>query len=197
VLSDAQWKMRHRTLRAIVEFAPAIAEACKDAQLQPLRLLKAFALQESGLGVDLDEDGMMQRRVEPAYAPGGRYYKNSEPLRESYSQWGELAASSHGPWQILWATAIRFGWPESREPKELGRPEENCEIAANIFNKEIGDLITLQSSSLNPRYYNTSTLELLADAYNSGNARDQVIPRKYMLSVCAHYERLTDTGGYP
>jgi len=165
--------------------------------LEPMRLLKAFALEESTLGVDLGEDGMIRRRIEPSYSPGGHYYERSDLLRMGYVKWGILAASSHGPWQIMWATAIRFGWPEDRAASELGNPEENCEIATKIFDKELRDIYSFAHATSNPRYKTSAPLELLADAYNSGNARDTIIPTKYMLEVCAHYDRMTESGEYP
>jgi len=197
MLTEAQRDMRKRTLVAIESHSKEIDPFCKPLDLHPIRLIKAFAAQESSFGSDLGDDGMIRRKIELAYAPDGKYYKRSLELQAGFAKWGVDAASSHGPWQTLWATAIRFGWPEDRQAKELGNPEENVRVFAKIVIHELKFITYHRMNGISPRYITVDPLDLLADAYNSGNARDQIIPSGYIASVCKYYELATETEDYP
>lgn len=128
-----------------------------------MRLLQALAEVESSYGTNANS------RHESAYCRGGRYY---DPL--TTKAYGCAAHCSYGIWQVMFPTAInktgvRF------EPRELENPETNLYVACVVVNDIVDQ--------------GASTIEQIADAYNSGSFRDQLVPQAYIGKVKETYER--------
>jgi hypothetical protein len=115
-------------------------------------------------------------RPEPAYSPGGKYYNNSEALRSAYRKYGILAASSYGSFQIMYPTAVEMGF--SGHPIDLQEDEICAHFAAELI---INRFIRRQKAK---------TLRDVADAYNSGNHADKIVPQKYIAKAISFYESL-------
>ena len=133
------------------------------------RLLWAIAGNESTFG---------KRRefvkYEPAFLPGGDYYKNSPTLQKLYYQYGVLAGSSYGSWQIMYPTACEVGF--SGPPIALQDDAVAIQFVVNLINKRfIG-------------HEGAKTLSDVLDAYNSGSFRDTNVPQKYVDDGIHHYE---------
>jgi hypothetical protein len=105
-------------------------------------------------------------RLEPSYAPGGRYYKNSSTVRDRWYSYGCLAASSYGAFQIMFITAQELGF--TGHPIELQKDEACAYWATQLITERI---IKRQGAT---------TLEQVLDAYNSGNAKDNIVPVTYV-----------------
>jgi hypothetical protein len=127
------------------------------------RLLRAIATIESSFGQNCGP------RVEPAYSPGGRYYKGAQQIW--VTEYGPDAASSHGPWQIMFPTAKELGFRIS--PSELALPEVNGLVAVEF---------------LNTRARNAVNLEEVARAYNGGNIHAKAVPQSYIDKLTHAYE---------
>jgi len=149
-------------------------------------LLRAFADVESSYG----EDNVP--RYEAAYGPGGAYYERRDPftrlltpgarqLRDLYSQWGALACCSWGPWQTMYVTAIEMGWADT--PLKLWHDTAGaCAIAATLLQKRIFPQV--------PNGANVQgALSAIADAWNSGSARDANIPLDYIQKFSFAYQK--------
>jgi len=110
---------------------------------------------------------------EPAYCYGGKYYIGSEALHRLSVPWGCLAHSSFGPWQILYITANEHGF--SDDPVRLRDPMVCAEYLTKILNSRVFDKIP------------DALPEEAFDAWNSGRARDGIIPVDYIKKAKAHY----------
>lgn len=122
-------------------------------------LLCALAQNESSFGKNNNP------RFESVYYVGGRYYKNNADLRNAIRTFGKDAACSWSSWQIMYFCAYEFGFNE--RPSEL----QNDEIALPYIIKFINNRILKK---------NPQNLENIFDAYNSGNFKDNIIPKKYI-----------------
>jgi len=111
-------------------------------------------------------------RVEAGYCPGGRYYRLSAALRRAYSIYGKAAASSWGPWQIMFLSALESGF--------LGAPRELAAPAVSI-----GPVIAYCNHRI-LRWEGVTVAEF-ADAYNSGSFEDQNIPEDYIKKFVQGY----------
>ena len=114
-------------------------------------------------------------RFEPAYAPGGLYYKNSEMVREQYAKWGRTAACSYSNFQILYITAVELGYtgpPLGLDRDSLAIPYVVKYINQRIFAKP-----------------GRETVEQVADGYNSGTHLDRLKPEKYMARFRRFYDQ--------
>lgn len=114
---------------------------------------------------------------EPAYCYKGFYFRspNGEDLRRLSSVWGCLAHSSYSSWQILFITAYELGF--RGDPCLLRNDTEAIHWVIKLLNRRVFDRW--------PRL----SLEGLADAYNSGNPRDENVPTDYIAKFSAAYER--------
>ena len=136
--------------------------------IDPASLLAAIAECESSYGAN------RVPRFEPAYAPGGRYYKRSDRVRRECARFGALASCSYGSFQILYITALEV----------MPVPFEPLDLQSDAF--AIGAVTAL----LNRRFFDAqkiTTVEDFADAYNSGNAKDAVKPTAYINKFVKHY----------
>ena len=110
---------------------------------------------------------------EPAFCYGGKYYKASADLQRLSVPWGCLAHSSFGPWQVLFITAHEHGF--SDDPVRLRDPMVGAEYLTKILNRRVFDKIA------------DALPEEAFDAWNSGRARDRIIPVDYIKRAKAHY----------
>lgn len=156
---------------------PSLAAAqAKFLQLGALpvdgeRLLLALCGVESSFGKTC---GL---RVEPAYSPGGLYYKKSPAIRAAYWQYGHAACGSWGPWQLLYPTACELGF--------VGLPWD-------LFGGEaLPWTVKLINARILPKINGDEQIAigLIADGYNSGNPRDANVPDEYIQKVTAYYNR--------
>lgn len=113
-------------------------------------------------------------RFEPAYAPGGLYYRNSKEVRDAYEKWGKSAACSYSNFQILYITATELGY----EGPPLGLDRDSLAIPFVI--KYINERIFARGAK---------TVEQVADGYNSGTHLDRLKPIKYMARFRRYYDK--------
>lgn len=151
------------TCQAIGPSVPPLSH--NGAPCEGALVLWALAAVESSYGRD-----RAMSRYEPAYAPGGYVYHTSPKVQALWNQYGRLGASSWGTWQMMLSTARDLGF--TGEPTEL----MDEAVLAPLVVRYI-----VRSQAL--------TLLDVADAYNSGNYRDRIIPVDYMAAVIAAYER--------
>lgn len=158
-------RIEKKTFEAIQEQAGSLHA---PPGLDPALLLLALCAVESSGGFN------NQRRVEPAYRPGGRYCDQA-----LYDQYGDDAAASWGPLQVMYVTAHELGYQGT--PSELGEPSEGVRMAVKLINRRIVGR-------------GAATLEQIADAYNSGSFRDRIVPQEYILKVRQAYDSLAGDG---
>lgn len=104
-------------------------------------------------------------RFEASYYTGGRTYSRSAVIRKLVARYGKGAASSWGPFQIMFPVAWDLGYRGT--PEGLGDPTVNIDLAVKYLNKYCLCWVG-------------ANLEDVADAYNSGNPWDSVIPQAYI-----------------
>lgn len=113
-------------------------------------------------------------RFEPAYAPGGIYYRNNDLVREKYDRWGRTAACSYSNFQILYVTACELGY--DGPPIPLDRDS----VALPFVTKYINVRIFKRGAT---------EVEQVGDAYNSGTHLDRLKPEKYMARFRRFYDK--------
>lgn len=128
-----------------------------------IQLFWALSGNESSFGADCAP------RHEAAYCRGGKYFDI-----ESTSRWGCLAHCSYGPWQVMYPNVSRSG---VIDPIGLMRQPE---LLANAAVQFINENILAREKA--------TTVEQIADAYNSGDWRDQRVPAKYIADLVSNYE---------
>lgn len=156
------------------------------------RLLAALCRQES--------TGWKDRRpnFEPAFYLGGRFGKTEiisrwqtgveAELRESI---GKLAASSFGPWQLMYPVAVELGF--DGHPFELADPLTNCLFAIRYINerclaKGLKDLAAGGDEDADGDVDELDRVAQIADAFNSGTHLDRWKPHTYMDEVVRFYQ---------
>ncbi len=126
------------------------------------QLLWALAGNESSFGVHCSP------RHESGYCRGGRYFDPSLT-----SEWGCLAHCSYGPWQVMYPNISKFG---TISPLDILRtPEIGANAAVQFINERILG------------HEKATTLEQIADAYNSGDWRDANRPEGYIADLVKNY----------
>ena len=110
-------------------------------------------------------------RHERGYHYGSRMYRRSKELRDLTKEWGCLAHCSFGPWQVMLVNAPGYSPVELMADVELA-----CKSAVDFLNR-----VTLGAQ-------NASTLEEIADAYNSGNFKDDIVPHEYIARLKRNYK---------
>lgn len=128
------------------------------------QLLWALAGNESDFG------DWCPPRHERGYHYGSRAYKRSKELRDLSAEWGCLAHCSFGPWQVLLVNAPGYSPIELMSDAELA-----CKAAVEFLNR-----VTLGAQK-------ADTLEEIADAYNSGNFKDDIVPHQYITRLKRNY----------
>ena len=131
-------------------------------------LLVAIAMVESSLTLNNIP------RYEKSYGPGGYYYKRSRTVRDYHRIWGGWAPCSYSSWQILYNTAVELGFRGS--PHLLW----NDKIAIKYVIKYLDHRVMRRGAS---------NLTQIADAYNSGNFWDKIVPNRYIRKLREAYKR--------
>lgn len=163
-------------------------------ELNRERLLAALCREES--------TGWKDKRpnFEPAFYFKGRYGKPEiinrwqvgvEPiLKEAV---GLLAASSIGPWQIMYPVAVELGFEGA--PWELADPYVNLEFAIRYINERcLKRGLKLDASGDEDKDQDVDEFDLvmqIADAFNSGTHLDRWKPESYMQDVVGYYQSPT------
>jgi hypothetical protein len=146
-----------------------IAELCKRfgpaLKLPPgidgAKLLWALAGNESSFGSHCGP------RHENGYCYGGKYF---DPALTAL--WGCLAHMSYGPWQVMYPNISKG----SLDPRiASGNHELTCNAAVQLINDRILE------------HEHATTIEQIADAYNSGDWRDANVPVQYIADLVKHY----------
>jgi len=179
-----------RTLIAENSWRLAFPEPCP---VNRDRLLAALCMQESNGGRN------RQPNWEPSFSKGGAYFSESlhartvahaDPVLRDLL--GLLAASSFGPFQVMYPVACELGF--SGLPWELADPRINILFAIRYINVRCIPKLRARDEM--------GLVEQVADGYNSGNPVDRRVPRVYIDSVMSHYRRadlfghLEDLRGY-
>jgi hypothetical protein len=126
------------------------------------QLLWALAGNESSFGVRCGP------RHEGAYCRGGKYF---DPALTSL--WGCLAHCSYGPWQVMYPNISRGG---NVDPLDAARRPE---ITANAAVRFLNEIIFGREKA--------ATIKQVADAYNSGDWRDDNKPEGYIAELVKNY----------
>ena len=135
-------------------------------EIDPYVLLWAIGGVESSFGAN------NVPRLERNYLPGGRNHRNEMlPLYEAF---GEDAAKSWGPWQVMYCNAVRV--LPGVEPQAFANPHVGM-LAACLWIQ--GEIVDRQGAR---------TVEAIGDSYNSGNHKDSFVPLDYIGKLVRHYE---------
>lgn len=134
-----------------------------SSNLNTRALLHALADVESGQGAM-----RLAARHEKGYCYGSTLYTgpNGADLREQSHVYGCLAHSSFGTWQLMFIGAFEMGF--RGDPVELRDDAVSLPVVIRFLNQRI--------LSRWPRI----TVRSFADAYNSGNPNDSILPIAYM-----------------
>lgn len=116
-------------------------------------------------------------RMEKAYAPGGKYYNDSDVVRALWKKWGCLAASSYGTFQMMFVTAREIGFTE--HPIELQKDTVCAYWATQLITQRF------------IKRFKASTLPELLDCYNSGYHKDAYLPSLYIEKGIRIYDDLS------
>lgn len=138
-------------------------------------LLTAIAMNESSFGQNTNP------RFEKIYGPEGRYFVVDQKPR--YQKWGDNACKSYGPWQILYPTACELGFdssPWSRDPQLLSEAEVSIFYVIEFIKKRV----------LNK---GAKQIEMVFDAFNSGNFTDKAVPTDYIRNGVMAYNKYNST----
>lgn len=152
----------------------ACEELSKDLSLTFKIDFTKFLISLSGVETSFGKDN--NRRLEKAYSPGGAYYKGSPRLQDEYKKWGDDAASSWGPWQIMHIVACEYGYKGN--PQLLSDPKVSGSYVVQHINK----------FSRN----GANSLERILDCYNTGNCFDKSVPYEYIGKWWKMYNNLID-----
>jgi hypothetical protein len=158
------------------------------ATVNKVRFLAALCRQESSGGRNLGPN------FEPSFYVGGRWYEDAivAPWRDKAESaladtMVRLCASSWGPWQVMFPTAVHQGY--AGPPWGLHSPPTCIKYAIRFINKRlIGDLESLHSMS------ELDIVRALADGYNSGDPDDAIEVKAYRDSVVTFYVDPTTEG---
>jgi hypothetical protein len=126
-------------------------------------------------GVESDFGRMhLFARHEPAYMPGGLYYKRSPLLRSLWQIYGVLASCSYGAFQVMYPTAYETGF--RGHPVKLQAHDICGQAAADLILKRF------------VQTHGATTLEAVFDAYNTGTHRDTNVPVEYVAKATRFYD---------
>lgn len=171
-----------------VKFTPLqVANACRKwsgklwlpegCGIDGTHLLWAISGCESSFGVNCAP------RHEEAYCTG-RYSTNPE-VKALTARYGHAAHCSFGPWQTLLINVECFGPGDvllmdgDVAPEDLNDCDQACQRAVIFINHNI------------LRREGARTVGEIADAYNSGDWRDRLVPHRYIADCERYYEKIT------
>ena len=150
------------------------------AKVDPERLMASLAMVES--------DGWKNKQpnFEPAFYAGGRYFNHhlhaeamhrADPVLES--SMGKLAASSMGPFQVMYPVAVELGFEGS--PLELIDPRVNIEFAIRYLLKRVIPKLPAPDGT------EEQIVKDVGDGYNTGNPRDSIENPHYERRLLNYY----------
>jgi hypothetical protein len=134
--------------------------------IDPAQLLWAIAGQESSFGkncVPRHEDG---------YCYGSKSYRADKLLRDMTDAWGCAAHCSYGPWQIMFYNA--YSLMNNIDPVIL---LTDAAVCAEVTVMKLNTILAKQPRDVRD----------IADAWNSGNFKDDFRPLAYMDAVQNFY----------
>jgi hypothetical protein len=141
--------------------------------IDAVALLRALAAQEVG-----NASRSLACRHESSYCYGGKYH--TDAVKQAEWRYGCAAHCSWGPWQIMYPTATMRGY--TGDPVGLRDPMVSGEYVVSQINYRVFDMIV------------RPTLNDVFDAWNSGTARDGLVPAVYIEQAMAHYVRFAGSG---
>lgn len=116
------------TKNDLLSFALLYSKEMKvDASIDPYLFLLALMQVESSFGVQ------NIARFELSYSRRSIAYKKSKLLQDGHAKWGDLAACSYGPTQILWIVAAELGY--NATPIELFHGANSIPYTVKLLNK--------------------------------------------------------------
>jgi hypothetical protein len=146
------------------DLAPLVTEA-KPLGLDPYALLYMLGGVESSFGLVA-----RQARFEKAFSRGGPYF-----VPELDKEFGDMAACSYGPWQIMFVNARRV-CPEVT-PEELRTSVRAAGVASALF-------LNSQLAAKKPQ-----TAAEVLDVWNTGTQRDSLKPSPHYTDKGVGYYR--------
>jgi hypothetical protein len=144
--------------------------------INPAALLHAIAEQETGHGAR-----RLASKHEKGYCYGSVMYQgpNGGPLRQATWDYGCLAHSSFGTWQVMFIVASELGF--EGDPVELREDAVCLEYVVRYLNRRILGK------------YQRPTLAAIAVKYNAGSGADGSIGTEYSDGVEKHYAKWLNT----
>ena len=126
-------------------------------------------------------------RQEPNFFSKYIEHSNDPKVVRLRNLYGNRLAVSMGPFQVMPIVAYELDLDENDPPEILLNYEINVFYAVQILIKRSIPSATKFMNSLGKIHYSVSSISKdlhfvrsIADAYNSGNATDKIIPKKYM-----------------
>jgi|SRR5689334_895231 len=156
---------------AIEHYAPALHV---PSGMNAIALLRAIAAQET-----TDPTRLFASKHENAYCYGGRY--NTPALKTAEWRYGCAVHCSWSPWQIMFPTAMLHGFMD--DPVRLRDPMIAGAYVVADLNGKVFDHIP------------APTVQDAFDAWNSGTARDNLFPAKYVSEATALYQHFAGSQG--
>lgn len=163
--SQADIDAQHALADAIERWAPQLHVG--DSGINPVALLRAIAAQETS-----DPTRWAASKHENAYCYGGRYH--TPALKPAEWRYGCACHCSWGPWQIMYPTAILRGF--DGDPVRLRDPLTSGLYVVAELNAKVFDALPAPI-----------TVADALDAWNSGMARDNLFPGKYVSEATDLY----------
>ena len=108
-------------------------------------------------------------RHENSYCRGGKYFN-----RTLYRKFGCDAHCSYGPWQIMYANVSQITSGEI-SPMEMHDPQVALMVTVEWLNRKV-------------IARGADTVTKIADAWNSGSHRDNIVPIKYIAKLLRAYQ---------
>lgn len=179
ILKKRWTRMNEKELVSLIDkYAPKLKT---PEHINKKKLMWAFASNETDLG-----RMELRSRFEPSYSgnwhrsfykEGKSMFSRSQLAMTAWRKWGDSAAQSYGLFQIMYTTAIDTGVINIETPPEdLRKTETNVAVFVALINKII-------------RGNQGITIAQIADAYNSGNYGDSIIPKEYIEKLKKAYDK--------
>lgn len=161
-------------IQADLEAQQALAEAIAHYAsalhvpfgISAVALLRAIAAQETS-----DPTRTAACKHENSYCYGGKYHREAAKVAEW--RYGCACHCSWSPWQIMYQTAVGRGFADDpvrlRDPMIAGAYVV-AELNGRVFDRLSG-----------------ATVQDAFDAWNSGTARDSILPAKYISEATDLY----------
>lgn len=143
--------LSYQDFAALCKFGASLVRNCPPT-LDATGVLHALGFVESSHGK------YSVPRFEPAYSRKGRYASRANDQR-----WGDAAACSYGPWQIMFINAQ--GQVPAITPAEMQTSPVSCAVATALFLDNV--VLGRQGAQ---------AIEQVLDAWNTGKFTDSILP---------------------